>query len=577
MVPFWVWVLTGILLYTVLAVWLDRTGRLPSQVSITGPLTTIRTERGEKVIEALARKYKRFWRPWGDFGVLLGYSIMVGTAVMILFIFYSVLTTDPDVVITDPQDVLVIPGVNQFLPLEATPEIVLGLIIGLVIHEGGHAIYCRLADINIDSLGVSSFTLIPLGAFVEPDYEDQNEADRLPRVRMLCAGITNNIFLSLVIFAFLFLSLSHAFVPVAGVPVGGVYSDTPAETANIEQGDVITAIEGIELESGDDFNDYIESSDTETVTVEFKDGSQTEVTRELVVSQISGTHDGIESGDKITSVNGNDIRTESEFYNIIDGEEEATLEFDSGEDVTVQTGAAVSRISPGGSFDDAGIHPDDTAVITSIDNQSISSTKQLESVLNEYDPGDEISVKVQVDGESETHIVTLGGSESPELGVQLIDGMNGIDVTDFGIDVYPSELMADYFQGDGGLTGFLNYLVIMLFLPLIGALQPAIGYNFAGFVGSVSNFYTVTGVFSVIGSGAFVLFNALFWTAWINIQIGIFNCIPAFPLDGGQIFREAIEAVGDRLSIDNIEIISIYIVYASTLLCIAVFVAILFL
>jgi membrane-associated protease RseP (regulator of RpoE activity) len=68
----------------------------------------------------------------------------------------------------------------------------------------------------------------------------------------------------------------------------------------------------------------------------------------------------------------------------------------------------------------------------------------------------------------------------------------------------------------------------------------------------VTNFYTVTGPLSVFGTGAgLFLANVLFWTAWINLIIGQFNCIPAYPLDGGHILRTSTEAIVSRLPVSD--------------------------
>jgi membrane-associated protease RseP (regulator of RpoE activity) len=40
--------------------------------------------------------------------------------------------------------------------------------------------------------------------------------------------------------------------------------------------------------------------------------------------------------------------------------------------------------------------------------------------------------------------------------------------------------------------------------------------------------------------------NLLFWCAWININVGIFNAIPMIPLDGGYIFKEGVDRLLDR-------------------------------
>jgi membrane-associated protease RseP (regulator of RpoE activity) len=74
--------------------------------------------------------------------------------------------------------------------------------------------------------------------------------------------------------------------------------------------------------------------------------------------------------------------------------------------------------------------------------------------------------------------------------------------------------------------------------------------NFPGFTGYWTAFYDVQGPLGAAGEPAvFLTANVLFWTAWINLQLGLFNCIPGYPLDGGRILRTSVEAVVSRLPV----------------------------
>ncbi len=51
--------------------------------------------------------------------------------------------------------------------------------------------------------------------------------------------------------------------------------------------------------------------------------------------------------------------------------------------------------------------------------------------------------------------------------------------------------------------------------------------------------FEVTGPLASLGdTGFWVVANLLYWIFWLNLMVGIFNALPAIPLDGGYIFRD---------------------------------------
>jgi hypothetical protein len=77
-------------------------------------------------------------------------------------------------------------------------------------------------------------------------------------------------------------------------------------------------------------------------------------------------------------------------------------------------------------------------------------------------------------------------------------------VTDAGIDVYPANYFLTVLGGNSGAWGglfsgqFLQQMFVVLLVPFLSTVAPSIGYNFAGFVPDVANFYTVTGPLSAL-------------------------------------------------------------------------------
>jgi len=549
------WVLVGILLYTVVAMGLNARGYLPESVSVSGPLLTVRTKRGRAFLDRLARR-ERFWRAWGNVGVGIAIFVMVVIGASFVALVPSIIA-DPGAGIERPQNALVIPGVNDFLPLSAAGEIIFGLLVGLVVHEGGHGLLCRVENIEIDSMGIALIGFIPLGAFVEPDAEDQEAANRGAQTRMFAAGITNNFAVTLIALLLL-VPLASSIAVVAGAPVGTALPGSAADDAGIEQGDVITAVNGTTVENATELEETVGTLESDSLEVTLDDGERIVVDRRLiVVGAVEGTAGEIGTGDRITAVNGTAVETERAFARAVADRPVATVTA-NGTEETLPIGVFSDAVEDG-PLAAAGAPTDGTpTVITHVDDRRVSNQSALRPVLDRLDPGEEITVVGYVDGDRELFNVTVGGDEErPVLGILAQPGYTGLDIDDFGADPYPAEGFLDRLSGQtafadrGPITGVTVYMAQLLFLPLETLVDPTQTYNFAGFTPDIAGFFVVGGVPSPVSSALLIGANLLFWSWWINFNLAVFNCLPAFPLDGGHILRTTTEATVSRLPVAN--------------------------
>jgi len=67
----------------------------------------------------------------------------------------------------------------------------------------------------------------------------------------------------------------------------------------------------------------------------------------------------------------------------------------------------------------------------------------------------------------------------------------------------------------------------------------------------ITNFYEPTGWAVPFGIGIFWILNALLWIGWMNFYVGLFNCLPAVPLDGGHVFRDVMTSTLSRIMGDG--------------------------
>jgi S1-C subfamily serine protease len=424
----WTWVLGGLLAYWLAVSLADARGYLPEAVGVTGPILTVHTKRGRTLLDRLAAP-RRLWRAWANLGLGFALVVLAGSFLLLVFNAVQVLRDPPPATaINQPQNFLVIPGVNDFLPLAVAPEILLGLFLGMLVHEGGHGILSRVEDIEVESMGVVLLAVLPIGAFVEPDEESVEAADRGGRARMFAAGVTNNFLLTALAFALLFGPVVGSIAVAPGAAVGGVFPGSPAAEAGIDGGDRIVAVGDSTIDSNADLGGTLEAASAETVAVSLADGTETTVERSVLVTGVVGgsPFDTIGTNATIAAVNGTPVRTQSGLEAALPDGSFGTLETGAGETVTGPIGALVIA-APDQPAAAAGIPTETPIVVTGLEGERIHSQTALTAALDGFDPGETVAVRAVGDGRVETYSVELGARDgSSHMGVQVYRGISGL-------------------------------------------------------------------------------------------------------------------------------------------------------
>lgn len=217
---------------------------LASHITFYGPILALKTE--SVAFFDWFRKYSRGLRIYGTIGVFMVIIVSILMVAMILLSVHLTVTMKPEpTAINKPQNLFLIPGLNEFVP--STFAVWFAFILTLVIHEFGHAILCRVEKIKVKAMGVLFF-VIPIGAFVEPDEEEVNKSASWPKMRMYGAGIMNNMVVGVLCFVLMIGMIGWA-VPSTEPIVVGFYKDYSAASAGIPVPSIIKSINGSPVHS----------------------------------------------------------------------------------------------------------------------------------------------------------------------------------------------------------------------------------------------------------------------------------------------------------------------------------------
>ncbi len=442
---------------------------------LSGPFLMWKTQKGKNLIDRIAKK-KRFWEIFGDIGIIITAVAMI--IIMVMVIFNAMMATEvPAEHAPRAQEILVIPGVNPFIPIGYG---ILSLAVGIIVHEFSHGILTRVADVKVKSLGLI-FMGVPLGAFCEPDEESIEKTERIKRDRMFAAGPTSNLVFGVVLFIiFSTLFMGYVVPEEDSLMVMDVYEGSPADQAGLRRYDHIMEIDNQSLRSSEDIDNINvsitdENNDLRRVDVTARRGEKkldTNITPGMVVVRIiedSPAHGELELGDLVTHIDGEEIKNREDFRKILE---------DRDHDVNIT---------------------------------------YWRKENTEYRYGT-------------TEIVREDG----KLGI----GVNYLGMSFQEGDWYATTLARPITSADTNTERVQN-MAMYISLPLLG-LSPA--------PEELTGFYEVRGPLSGLPSSAFwILANSLYWILWLNILLGLFNALPALPLDGGRLFKDWMEAITEKL------------------------------
>jgi membrane-associated protease RseP (regulator of RpoE activity) len=537
--------ITVFLLYWLFVIVLKKKGILEKyNISTYGPVLMIRTTRGLDLLDRLARPRKA-WRLYADIGIRLMFIGMIAMFLIVILSDIALLNSVGTNTVPEPgkfneaRNIFLIPGINEFIPLTWG---IIALIVTLVVHEFSHAILCRVENIRVKSMGIL-LAIVPIGGFAEPDEkelfgkeeEEENDtpdpygdrrlgirinddepvkvkaapermATRTQRARILAAGVMANFVVTLIAFSLLFGPVLGAISPLGNTMIVDVDEDSAAYAAGLRQGMVITQLDETDINDVSEMMTYLSSVDTgSTVLVHA-------------------------ATDRVVSV----------------------YEADVSEIEPDNNGVLVEGVIEGSPAEAAGFEQD--MYITSMDGQAIRTVSDFMSFMNTTTSGQTIVVEVisNVDGTQDTArelTVQLAAhpDENTDKGFMgIYTGGAGYVETSLGFSVgeFPAREYMDLLRGiPGMLTGPVGWIVL-LGLPIIGFS----GEGFPGFSGTLAQFYEPVGWAEPLGIGLFWIANALLWIGWLNFYVGLFNCLPAVPLDGGHVFRDYLHAAVYRIT-----------------------------
>ncbi|KAF2362648.1 Peptidase M50 [Trinorchestia longiramus] len=220
-------------------------------------------------------KYSSITQLWISIGVWVSLLCMAPSVVLLVYnVLQWLLVTlasakKPSSHPTEPPHVPpvlqpVVPGIN--LSGEELPSYIFTLLVSSVLHEAGHAVAAVREGVHVDGVGLILLFIFP-GAFVLLPADAMTTVRPLSKLKILCAGVWNNIALAVgaLLLAHLLPSLSVlAYDSGHGAVITSVFENSPARgPRGLHAEDIIQNINGCTVKNSLSFHDCLLQALTE--------------------------------------------------------------------------------------------------------------------------------------------------------------------------------------------------------------------------------------------------------------------------------------------------------------------------
>ncbi|MHC1630948.1 MAG: site-2 protease family protein [Methanotrichaceae archaeon] len=470
-------------LHWTLAIKLSKSQRLKKfKISNWGPVIFFRTTRGLNLIDRLSGP-KRLWKAAITAGIPLVILGMFLFFVMLILLDLVMMRAPPmPSIYTSPRNVLLIPGINQFIPIWYGW---IALLVTMIVHEFSHGILCRVEGIKVNSMGLA-ILMAPVAAFVEPDEKElfgtekkEAIASRSARIRILSAGVIANFMVAAIAIMLFFGPVIGAIAPHDRVVVVDVVPDSLGDIAGFQERMILMESNGIDVNTLSD----------------------------LCAAQRSSSR-----------------------LTLLQDDREVNLKLKGPPD----RGVMIAYVFEDSPAERSGLKPN--LIISKIDGVPTPNWVEFRNYMNTTRNGQEVTIQTNQGTYHAKLTSNPDGTGTGFIGVGFapvsIDAVyiSGVTFATFPASSFLAELQNLPYRGPGGLLTLMG-------LPFTG-LSGFTEMGFLGFIGWISNFFEPAGWAESLGNKVFWIANVLLWIGLINLYAGFFNCLPAVPLDGGHIFRD---------------------------------------